>query len=78
MFVKNRFPWRWTALECLTTDASNPLKFSTRTDVWSYGVTCWEILNFCAVPFADWDSDIVRGLMSGVRLAKPKTCSQQM
>ncbi|XP_035704193.1 receptor-like tyrosine-protein kinase kin-16 isoform X1 [Folsomia candida] len=76
--LPNRFPWRWSALECLTTPASDPIRFSTRSDVWAFSVLIWEIFALGNVPYGAWESDIVRGLLNGVRLEKPKNSSQQL
>ena len=39
-------PLRWYALECIY-----DLKFSSKSDVWSYGVTLWEALSYGKRPY---------------------------
>ncbi|KAF8358327.1 hypothetical protein PRIPAC_93322 [Pristionchus pacificus] len=46
MHKKCRLPVRWLAPETL-----RQLQYSTKTDVWSYGIMCWEILNDGKEPY---------------------------
>ena len=69
----NLFPGR-TAPEALTR-----AKFSTASDVWSYGVVLWEIYSLCKIP---WDRlspiEIRDLLLRGERLARPSRCPLDM
>ena len=40
---------RWTAPEAITY-----LKFSTASDIWSYGILLWEIMSFAERPYRNW------------------------
>jgi serine/threonine protein kinase len=40
---------RWTAPEAIT-----DLKFSTASDIWSYGILLWEIMSFAEKPYRNW------------------------
>lgn len=46
MHKKCRLPIRWLAPETL-----KALQYTTKTDVWSYGIMCWEILNDGKEPY---------------------------
>lgn len=61
---------RWTAPESLL----NGL-YSAASDVWSYGITIWEILNPMSVPYGDSDSKhCLEQIMKGYTLAISPTC----
>lgn len=68
-----KLPWQWMSIESL-----RQMHFSTASDVWAYGVTCWEIFSLGDVPYPGmaWSLDFVSGLESGNRLTKPRhACS---
>ncbi|XP_063797484.1 macrophage-stimulating protein receptor [Pseudophryne corroboree] len=65
-----RLPVKWMALESLQTQ-----KFTTKSDVWSFGVLLWELMTRGAPPYPDVDPyDITRYLYRGRRLAQPEYC----
>ena len=45
MHSNSNIPVRWEAMECLT-----HRKYSHKSDVWSFGVTLWEMFAFGAIP----------------------------
>ncbi|GFS09145.1 hepatocyte growth factor receptor [Elysia marginata] len=62
---------RWMAPESLSED----FKFSSQTDVWSYGVVMWEVLTRGVEPFPNVKAaDVVTQVQEGKRLPKPKHC----
>ena len=46
---------RWTAPEAI-----NFGKYSTFSDVWSFGVLLWEIMSFAEKPYSEWNNMQVR------------------
>ena len=61
---------RWMAPESLL----NCL-YSAASDVWSYGITIWEILNPMSVPYGDSDSKhCLEQITKGYTLAISPTC----
>ncbi len=49
-------------------------RFSSKSDVWSFGVTCWEVYAFGEDPYGDWDGKLLASLKAGQRLSKPSAC----
>ncbi|XP_042614643.1 macrophage-stimulating protein receptor-like isoform X2 [Cyprinus carpio] len=67
---KAKLPVKWMALESLQTQ-----KFTTKSDVWSFGVLMWELMTRGASPYPDVDPyDITTYLMQGRRLLQPQYC----
>lgn len=64
-------PVRWMSPESLRHKV-----YTHKSDVWSYGVTVWEILTFGARPYQSKSAkDILKGLFSGDRLEQPLTAT---
>ena len=54
-------------------------KYSVASDVWSFGVLCWEVLSFGKAPFHDMSAEeAVIAVLSGRRLERPDICSKSM
>lgn len=70
---KNR-PIKWMAVESL-----EHKKFSTASDIWSFGVLLWELLTLCQQPYADIDPfEISAYLQDGFRLTQPVNCPDEL
>ena len=62
-------PFRWTAIECFQNS-----RYTTKSDVWSFGVLMWELFTRCRTcPYEDLNDyeEVVSFLESGGRLGKP-------
>ncbi|XP_019579377.2 macrophage-stimulating protein receptor isoform X3 [Rhinolophus sinicus] len=69
-----RLPVKWMALESLQT-----YKFTTKSDVWSYGVLLWELLTRGAPPYPHIDPfDLTNFLAQGRRLPQPEYCPNSL
>ncbi|XP_064389307.1 epidermal growth factor receptor-like isoform X3 [Halichondria panicea] len=66
-----RIPVKWMAPETLNDAISNE-----KTDVWSYGVTCWEVFSLGRVPYPGIDNqNVLKHITTGdQRLGKPSLC----
>ncbi len=49
----------WIPLRWLPSEAVFEDDFSTKTDVWSFGVLMWEVFSFGELPYADLTDDKV-------------------
>lgn len=64
----------WFAPECL--ESLHVSTFSTSSDVWSFGVTMWEVFSQGAVPSwnASGSAQLLSAMKSGKTLERPATC----
>ena len=68
----DKVPIKWMAPESIV-----DRKYSSASDVWSYGVFVWEVYEKGTTPYPGTELDKVIGLLSrGYRLPKPETCPQ--
>ncbi|XP_054630958.1 receptor tyrosine-protein kinase erbB-4-like isoform X5 [Dunckerocampus dactyliophorus] len=64
-------PVKWMALECI-----HYRKFTHQSDVWSYGVTIWELMTFGGKPYDSISTrEIPDILEKGERLPQPPICT---
>ncbi|XP_069947948.1 tyrosine-protein kinase Src42A isoform X2 [Cherax quadricarinatus] len=69
-----RFPIKWTAPEAL-----NFNKFTTKSDVWSFGVLLMEIVTFGATPYPGMTNvEVAQQVQQGYRMPQPKSCPHQL
>ncbi|KAL4630711.1 tyrosine-protein kinase RYK-like [Arapaima gigas] len=67
-------PVRWMALESLLHS-----DFSSASDVWSFGVTLWELMTLGQTPYVDIDPfEMAAYLKDGYRIAQPFNCPDEL
>uniref|UniRef100_H2YJW0 Tyrosine-protein kinase n=1 Tax=Ciona savignyi TaxID=51511 RepID=H2YJW0_CIOSA len=67
-----KFPVKWTAPEALKEG-----KFSNKSDVWSYGITLWEMWSFGRVPYPRVPlKDLLSKVQAGYRMDCPEKCEK--
>uniref|UniRef100_A0A671LPP9 Ephrin type-A receptor 7 n=1 Tax=Sinocyclocheilus anshuiensis TaxID=1608454 RepID=A0A671LPP9_9TELE len=65
-----KIPIRWTAPEAITYR-----KFSSSSDVWSYGVVMWEVMSYGERPYWNLTNrDVIKSVEEGYRLPVPMGC----
>uniref|UniRef100_A0A3Q3EZB2 receptor protein-tyrosine kinase n=1 Tax=Labrus bergylta TaxID=56723 RepID=A0A3Q3EZB2_9LABR len=65
-----KIPIRWTAPEAITYR-----KFSSSSDVWSYGVVMWEVMSYGERPYWNLTNrDVIKSVEEGYRLPAPMGC----
>ncbi|XP_072049429.1 uncharacterized protein [Amphiura filiformis] len=74
MKSRGRVPLRWMALESLLDKV-----YSSKSDVWSYGVLLWELVTLGSHPYPGMTGgQVISELKKGYRLPKPEHCSEQI
>ncbi|KAJ8976560.1 hypothetical protein NQ317_014213 [Molorchus minor] len=66
---------REMAVKMVCSESYNYGRFSHKSDVWSFGVTIWEMYSFGETPYGEKKgSDAIKLIDSGERLKQPKEC----
>ncbi|CAG5863740.1 unnamed protein product [Menidia menidia] len=69
-----KWPLKWYAPECL-----NFHKFSSKSDVWSFGITMWEAFSYGGKPYKKMKGpEVIRFIESGNRMECPAICPERM
>ncbi|XP_039975422.1 tyrosine-protein kinase ITK/TSK isoform X2 [Xiphias gladius] len=64
----SKFPVKWSAPEVI-----KYCKFSSKSDIWSFGVLMWEVYNEGRLPYENRsNAEVVESLNAGLRLLKPR------
>ncbi|WAQ96630.1 RET-like protein [Mya arenaria] len=71
---KGRIPVKWLAPESLYAQI-----YTTRSDIWSYGIVLWEIVTLGAPPYPGIPPErLYNLLMGGYRMDRPENCADEM
>lgn len=69
-----KWPVKWYAPECI-----HYLKFSSKSDVWSFGVLMWEAFSYGQKPYKGMKgNDVMQMIESGQRMDAPSNCPPEM
>ncbi|XP_071945665.1 ephrin type-B receptor 1-B-like isoform X2 [Antedon mediterranea] len=67
-----KIPVRWTSPEAISYK-----KFTSASDVWSYGIVMWEVMSYGERPYWNWSNhDVLQAVEKGYRLPPPMDCPQ--
>ncbi|XP_019377818.1 PREDICTED: ephrin type-A receptor 5 isoform X6 [Crocodylus porosus] len=65
-----KIPIRWTAPEAIAFR-----KFTSASDVWSYGIVMWEVMSYGERPYWEMtNQDVIKAVEEGYRLPSPMDC----
>ncbi|XP_041447051.1 ephrin type-A receptor 5 isoform X2 [Xenopus laevis] len=65
-----KIPIRWTAPEAIAFR-----KFTSASDVWSYGIVMWEVISYGERPYWEMtNQDVIKAVEEGYRLPSPMDC----
>ncbi|XP_041696423.1 tyrosine-protein kinase receptor Tie-1-like isoform X6 [Coregonus clupeaformis] len=69
-----RLPVRWMAIESL-----NYSVYTTKSDVWSFGVLLWEIVSLGGTPYCGMTcAELYETLPQGYRMEQPRNCDDEV
>ncbi|XP_023213518.1 ephrin type-B receptor 1-like [Centruroides sculpturatus] len=69
-----KIPIRWTAPEAIAFR-----KFTSASDVWSYGIVSWEVMSYGERPYWNWSNqDVIKCIEKGYRLPAPMDCPEAL
>ncbi|XP_032064510.1 tyrosine-protein kinase ITK/TSK [Thamnophis elegans] len=69
--IGSKFPIRWSAPEVFSYN-----RYSTKSDVWSFGVLMWEVFTEGKIPYENrTNAEVVEEVSAGLRLYKPRIAS---
>ncbi|BFZ08768.1 hypothetical protein BsWGS_11806 [Bradybaena similaris] len=71
---KDRVPFKWLSPEALLWG-----QYSSKSDVWAFGILLWELYTFGGTPYPQVTTEQLRELHeNGYRMSKPPACPEQL
>eukprot|EP01147_Barroeca_monosierra_P000883 gene883-7902_t len=69
------YPVRWLSPQTLADG-----RYSTKSDVWTFGICIWEAVTFCDKPYSEFPDDqaCLENIMLGMRMDKPVSCPDSL
>jgi serine/threonine protein kinase len=72
--AEKTMPVKWTAIESLKFGT-----FTSKSDVWSFGVLLWELFSFGTIPYAGKsNASVIEEVAAGYRLPSPENCPEEV
>ncbi|XP_057299162.1 uncharacterized protein LOC130629817 isoform X2 [Hydractinia symbiolongicarpus] len=72
--TEGNLPLKWMAPEAITHQ-----KYTTKSDVWSFGILLWEIYSLGSTPYPGVkNNEMLKYVRRGTRMAKPTHCKEQI
>lgn len=72
--TEGNLPLKWMAPEAITHQ-----KYTTKSDVWSFGILLWEIYSLGSTPYPGVkNNDVLKYVRRGTRMEKPKHSEEQI
>jgi len=69
-----QIPVRWSAPEVLEAGL-----YTSKGDVWSFGIVLWEIFSFAAIPYGGMTNrDTIDYVLTGRKLSRPDKCPKEL
>ncbi|XP_067849532.1 tyrosine-protein kinase BTK-like [Heptranchias perlo] len=69
-----KFPVKWSSPEIFSYS-----KFSSKSDVWAYGVLMWEVFTLGKMPYERFNNtELIQKILSGFRLYRPHLASKEI
>ncbi|PRD35567.1 UNVERIFIED_CONTAM: Ephrin type-B receptor 2 [Trichonephila clavipes] len=74
LLLGGKIPVRWTAPEAIAYR-----KFTSASDVWSFGIVFWEVMSYGERPYWNWSNqDVIKSIEKGYRLPAPMDCPEAL
>ncbi|XP_037089699.1 ephrin type-A receptor 4-like [Pollicipes pollicipes] len=69
-----KIPVRWTAPEAIAFR-----KFTSSSDVWSFGIVAWEVMSYGERPYWSWSNqEVIKSIEKDYRLPAPMDCPEAL